>query len=785
MAKRFTSINGFSPRLNQIVNDTIDLANFYINPGVTNMHFFYSLINGIEEFEEEIESEFGEGSFDKINGELLSLFKQASIIKVKANGDTADAEDRDKRMQQIKDLTIDNRTMELDKTFRWLLTNNSGLAEVEDALDYLIHSRESDIPQFLEVCGFKCVTGTNTINYLIGCKTLSKFANDMNYYDRNDKFDPISSRDDIIDQLIEVLGRRQKCNPCIIGDPGVGKTSIIEGLVKRINSGDVPYYLKNKHIINVDISSVVAGSTLRGEFEQRMNNALYEAAKNKDIILFFDEIHMLMEAGGSSTDSTMTASNILKPAINKGDIQIIGATTFGEYKKYVEKDKAFERRLQPITVNEPNVEQAIEMLNKVSDVYCDYHNAKLCNGVIEAAVKLSDRYISDRKLPDKAITVLDSAAAHVKKHMENDDNIIITIDDIIATVSGISGVDIKTLSNEGKDLVKNLPEYLKKHVIGQDEAIESVAKAIRRNKVGINDPDKPIGTFLFVGPTGVGKTELVKALAIEFGGGIKSLIRFDMSEFMEKHSVSRLIGSPPGYVGFGSGGQLTEAVKHNPYSIILFDEIEKAHPDVYNIMLQILDDGQLTDSEGTKVNFRNCTIIMTSNAGYKARVNESHIGFGNHNSSEVDKEKETQEAMKALEKTFKPEFLNRLDRVVVFNSLSKEDNFKIIDLLLSKVADRLAEKHIYVEWDTSVKEMLLEVGFDSRYGARNLKRAIQENIEDTLADRIIDDEITSGDRIVVKYIGDAVVVERKLYADGSEGDKSAESCSVPVRYKQL
>lgn len=577
--------------------------------------------------------------------------------------------------------------------------------------------------------------------------TLMSVAVNLNRLAQQKKIDPVDARDDVINQVIEVLGRRQKGNPCLIGDAGVGKTAIVEGLAQRINEGKVPNYLKKHKIISVDISSIVGGTKFRGDFEDKLNNILYEAVDQGNVILFFDEIHMLMGAGSNNEGGT-TAVNILKPAIARGDIRIIGATTTKEWKRFIEVDSAFERRLQDIVVNEPTVPQAIRMLKKVVPLYTEYHNAIIDDKVIESAVKLSDRYITNRRLPDKAITVIDETGARIKAKLGDDSIFSMDINDIRKTVSRITGIDVNELDNDSTNKLLNLGDNLRKRVIGQDNAVDAVTKAIKRSRAGIKNPNKPIGTFLFVGPTGVGKTELSKALATEFSGSIKNLIRFDMSEFLEKHSVSKLIGSPPGYVGFGDGGQLTEAVKRNPYSVVLFDEIEKAHPDIFNIFLQIMDDGFLNDSQGVRVDFKNTIIIMTSNAGYGIENRSISIGFNSNSEDKLPKQSEDK-AIKALENTFRPEFLNRLDKVVVFNSLGKEECKEIVELMLEEINERLVDKSIKIKWTDGAVNKLIKDGFDDKYGARNLRRKIQNTIEDKIADMIIESSIGSGDIVLI------------------------------------
>lgn len=626
---------------------------------------------------------------------------------------------------------------------------------------YIIKDRQSQAWKILEMMGIDINMNIAQSNPLEDMPITQRYAVDYNTLAKNGRFDPIESRNDEIDKTFEVMGRRIKNNPCLVGEAGVGKTAIVEGMAQRLVTGDVPSYLKNKHIISVDVSGIVSGSKYRGDFEERLNGILNEAASNTNVILFFDEMHMLMEAGGSSSDAAMNAANILKPAISRGDVQIIGATTPSEYKKFIEKDKAFERRIQSVNIGEPDVESAIKMVKTVSHKYSEFHKCHIDNETIIESVVLSDRYITDKKLPDKAITILDETAARLKKNNKQNKTFTVTVDDIKKTISRTTGIDIEDLDDTSREKLSSLGDRLAKHVIGQDEAIESVVKAIRRSKAGIKDPNRPIGSFLFVGPTGVGKTELTKSLAIEFSNGIKNMIRFDMSEFMEKHTVSKLIGSPPGYVGYGEGGQLTEAVRHNPYSIVLFDEIEKAHPDVFNILLQILDDGILTDSQGLRVDFKNTVIIMTSNAGYGAdQFGKKTIGFGsNSETNETDASAKEKIAMKALESTFRPEFINRLDKIVVFNKLSKENIEAIVELLLTQLKKRMVASEIDLTWDTNIVKHISETGFSEKYGARNIKRKIQDTLEDSIADAVISGDAKKGDTINISYNNDKVSID--------------------------
>lgn len=578
-------------------------------------------------------------------------------------------------------------------------------------------------------------------------------------------YDAVIGRDKEIDELIETLGRRKKCNPIIVGDPGVGKTAIVEELARRINSGNVPKYLKDVHIISVNLSDFLLGTSYRGAFEEKIKCVINEAMK-QDVILFFDEFHLVTSVGNGGAEGGPNLANMLKPVLTGNSIKVIGATTTKEYSKFIERDEAFERRVQKIMVEEPDVNTAVEMIKGASEKYCKFHNCEIDDSALRLAVVLSDRYIKNRRLPDKAISVIDQTAAHIKNNNnETTDNVVkITSSDIRETISRITGVDIDDITGDDKEKLIKLAENIRKSLVGQDTAVDAVTKSIWRAKAGIKDPNRPVGSFLFVGPTGVGKTELVKQLAKAYTGSVDNLIRIDMSEYMEKFNVSRMIGSPPGYVGYGEGGQLTEAIKNNPSAIVLFDEIEKAHPDVFNIMLQILDEGQLTDGQGRKVDFRNSIIVMTSNAGYRGLEESKSIGFNSfeHLKSPEDIEKD---ALKALESTFRPEFLNRIDRVVVFNSLSKENCTSIIEIELSKISERLSENGISLSWDKSVVDHILDIGYSEKYGARNLKRKAQEFIEDALAEKIILGDICSGDTVKLCVDQEEIKIDKKNKKD--------------------
>ncbi len=636
--------------------------------------------------------------------------------------------------------------------------------------------------------------------------TLDKYSRDLTVMAAEHKFDPIIGRDKEIERVIQILSRRTKNNPCLVGDPGVGKTAIAEGLAQKIVEGDVPETLKNKRVVSLDMSSMVAGSKYRGEFEERIKKVIEEVSKAQNVILFIDELHTIIGAGGA--EGAIDASNILKPSLARGEIQVIGATTLNEYRKYIEKDAALERRFQPVKVEEPSEDDAIEMLKGLRDKYEAHHNVQITDNAIVAAVKLSSRYISDRFLPDKAIDVLDEAASKVRlktftappdiKKMEDEiselekekeaaikteeferagkvkkqqDAIreelkkakdsweaknskstqIVEEDDIADTVSNWTGIPVRQLQEEESERLKNMEQILHERVIGQDDAIKALAKAIRRGRVGLKDPKRPIGSFLFLGPTGVGKTELSKALSNVLFGEDDAMIRVDMSEYMEKHSVSKLIGSPPGYVGYEEGGQLSEKVRRKPYCVILFDEIEKAHPDVFNILLQVLDDGHITDAQGRRVDFKNTVIIMTSNAGARSITSPKKLGFNQEdNNGTQDYEQIKSGVMDEVKRIFRPEFLNRIDDIIVFHPLEKDEVKQIAKLMFNELKGRVKENMgIELEITDQAIEKLAEVGFDPAYGARPLRRAIQSQIEDLFAEDILDGKFKDGDKATV------------------------------------
>ena len=632
--------------------------------------------------------------------------------------------------------------------------------------------------------------------------TLNQFGEDLTDKARQGKLDPIIGRKEEIERVIQILSRRTKNNPCLIGEPGVGKTAVVEGLAEQIVSGDVPEILKNKRVVTVDISSMVAGAKYRGDFEERIKKALNEVKKVGDVILFIDEIHTIVGAG--SAEGAIDAANILKPLLARGEIQLVGATTLNEYRKFIEKDTALERRFSPVTVNEPSEKDTVLILKAIRDKYEAHHNVKITDEAIDAAVKMSVRYINDRYLPDKAIDLIDEAASRARlktytepdplkeleeeianinkdkeeavktqkfekaaklrdkekelkekyekeqKKWQNKNNksvTDITEENIAEVISSWTGIPAKKITEDENEKLKNLEKNLHERVIGQDEAVEAVAKAIRRGRVGLKDPKRPIGSFLFLGPTGVGKTELSKALAECLFGDESAMVRIDMSEYMEPHSVSKLIGSPPGYVGFDDGGQLTEKIRRKPYSVVLFDEIEKAHPDVMNMLLQILEDGRLSDSQGRTLNFKNTVIIMTSNIGARLITDKKSLGFSSNKEENTEKkeyEETKKEVMEALKKELRPEFINRIDEIIVFHKLTDKEIDKIIDIMLKEVVNRLKEQKIEIELEPEVKKLIAKKGIDKNFGARPLRRTIQSVLEDRLAEEILDGNLKKG-----------------------------------------
>ena len=645
--------------------------------------------------------------------------------------------------------------------------------------------------------------------------TLNQYSRDLTQLAKEGGLDPVIGREEEMQRVIQILSRRSKNNPCLIGEPGVGKTAVVEGLAQNIVSGMVPDSVLNKRVVTLDLSGMVAGSKYRGEFEERIKKVLAEVKKAGNILLFIDELHTIIGAGGA--EGAIDASNILKPSLARGEIQLIGATTIEEYRKYIEKDAALERRFQPVTVEEPDEEQAVAILTGLRPQYEAHHHVKITDEGIRAAVQMSERYINDRNLPDKAIDLMDEAASRVRlgsfktpKQMKETDQRIREMDIILEeAVRGLRLGDAKAAREEKEELLKRHAKQIKKYhkdaekkeplvneneiaevvsswtkipvkkltadesaklaklektlhkrVIGQEEAVSAVAKAVRRGRVGLKDPNRPIGSFLFLGPTGVGKTEISKALAEAVFGNEQAMIRVDMSEYMEKHSVSKMVGSPPGYVGYDEGGQLSEKVRRNPYSVVLFDEIEKAHPDVFNILLQVLDDGHITDAQGRKVDFKNTIIIMTSNAGAQSIVSPKHLGFGSQDDEKQNYEYMKQGVMEEVRRIFKPEFLNRIDETIVFHALTKEDMKQIVTLLVKTLVERCrTQMEIELHIRDSVKAYIVETAYDPKYGARPLRRMIQSKIEDAIAEEILAGRIKRGDRVEVGLKKKEIVFE--------------------------
>ncbi len=645
--------------------------------------------------------------------------------------------------------------------------------------------------------------------------TIDKYSRDLTEMARNGKLDPVVGRKREIQRVIQILSRRTKNNPCLIGEPGVGKTAIAEGLAQLIAADEVPETLRGKRLLTLDLSGMVAGSKYRGEFEERIKKIISEVSTEGDILLFIDELHTIIGAGGA--EGALDAANILKPSLARGELQILGATTIDEYRKNIEKNAALERRFQPVMIEEPSEEETVEILKGLKPVYEEHHHVLIPDETVQAAVTLSARYISDRFLPDKAIDLVDEAASKVRlgsfapsseitamnqmireleeekeeairreafeeaarikarqdllhgkimlaqqKEHRKEEQKTVTEEDVADIVASWTGIPVQKLQEEESARLRKLEEILHQRVIGQEEAVSAISKAIRRGRVGLKDPRRPIGSFLFLGPTGVGKTELSKALAEAIFGREDAMIRVDMSEYMEKHSVSKLIGSPPGYVGYEEGGQLSEKIRRNPYSVILFDEIEKAHPDVFNILLQVLDDGRITDSQGRKVDFKNTVIIMTSNAGASSIVSRVRMGFSVGDPEAADYSDMKTKVMDAVKKIFKPEFLNRIDEIIVFRSLNQKDVSQIAGLMLAEVTGRIHDQlQITVKYKDQVQAFLAEKGFDASYGARPLRRLIQNEIEDRLAELYLEGAIANGDVLRLVVSGNALCVQKR------------------------
>lgn len=805
--------NGFTEKANTAINMAIESAQQLGHTYVGSEHLLLGLLKVQDGVAFTALSDAGAEADD-----LEELIKNEIGVGEMTSLSPADFTPRTKRVLQTS-------IMQASKM-------GHGYVGTEHILMAIISDSESYAARFLEQMDIKPITLAESINSLLGgensepfesaeksvntkksqknsnTKTLDKFGRDLTEIAAQGGIDPVIGRHDEIQRVIQILSRRTKNNPCLIGEPGVGKTAVAEGLALKIVSGDVPEPLKNKRVVSLDLTGMIAGTKYRGDFEDRINNAISEVKKAGNVILFIDELHTIIGAG--SAEGSADTANILKPSLARGDFQVIGATTINEYRKYIEKDSALERRFQPVTVGEPSEEEAVEILKGLRDRYEAHHKVKITDEAIEAAVKLSSRYIADRFLPDKAIDLIDEASSKVRlkaytapdsvqelenrtKELEKEKasavneqdferaakirdeekelrakleeekkiwqeknehtNGEVTTEDIAQIVSGWTGIPVVQLTQEESERLLKLEEILHERIVGQDEAVTSVSKAIRRGRVGLKDPKRPVGSFIFLGPTGVGKTELCKALAAAMFGDENAMIRFDMSEYMEKHTVSKLIGSPPGYVGFDEGGQLTEAVRRKPYSVILFDEIEKAHPDVFNMLLQILEDGRLTDSQGRHVDFRNTVIIMTSNVGARMITEEQKsLGFyGGDNSESNTSEKIKESVMGELKNTFKPEFLNRVDDIIVFNRLTDKDIQQIAVRMLKTLEERLAALDIKISFSDNAVKAIADAGFDPVYGARPLRRAIQSKIEDSISEKMLEGKIKSEATVVCDF----------------------------------
>ncbi len=799
--------NGFTEKANKAINLAIESAENFGHTYIGSEHLLLGILY-----------ESSGTAYALLNAQNISSDTISKIIEEKIG--------RGSKTSLTPDALTPRAKRILEMSIAAARGLSSGYVGTEHILLGLIQEAQSCAVRFLEECGADLeeisdqIISTSSSNTMSqssghytgkekpqkgnngGLKTLSQFGRDLTADAEKDKIDPVIGREEEIERVIQILVRRTKNNPCLIGEPGVGKTAIAEGLALKISKGEVPELLKNKHIFSLDLTGMVAGTKYRGDFEERIKNAIDEVKKAGNIILFIDEIHTLIGAG--SAEGATDAANILKPSLARGELQVIGATTISEYRKNIEKDAALERRFQPVTVGEPSEEEAISILFGLRDKYEAHHGVKITDDAIKAAVKLSSRYISDRFLPDKAIDLVDEASSRVrlknltppaeikeledkikqlsaektasvnaqdfegaaklrdeerklaadlekmkeewKKSFENCGGEV-TEKEISEIVSGWTGIPATRLTEEESSRLLRMENELHERIVGQDEAVSAVSRAIRRSRVGLKDPKRPVGSFLFLGPTGVGKTELCKTLAESLFGSENAMVRFDMSEYMEKHTVSRLVGSPPGYVGYDEGGQLTEKVRRKPYCVLLFDEIEKAHPDIFNILLQVLEDGILTDSQGRKVDFKNTVIIMTSNVGARAISERKSFGFGDISGGDNQSIKD--EVMKQLKAQFRPEFLNRIDDIIVFTQLEKDNIREIANRMLNTLAKRVEENvEITLSFTDSAIDKISDSGFDKVYGARPLRRAIQSKIEDALSEEILQGKIQKGQNVV-------------------------------------
>ncbi len=810
--------NGFTEKANKALNKSISVAENFGHTYIGSEHILIGLLYDFDSVASSVLSNKGITA-EKIEEMLTNIVGKGMKSRLSPENFTP-------RAKHILELSVGcarSFGMQIVGTEHILLSVlNEGENYATRFLNELgVDKREIEM-ELLNVCGgISDLNDTDNITNLNDSKsnnntpTLDKYGRDLTVEAINKKLDPVIGRSTEIERVIQILTRRTKNNPCLIGEPGVGKTAVAEGLAIKIADGEVPELLKDKRVVALDLTGMVAGTKYRGDFEERITKAIEEVKKSSNVILFIDEIHTIVGAG--SAEGSTDAANILKPSLARGEFQIIGATTLNEYRKFIEKDSALERRFQPVTVGEPSEEEAVLILKGLRDKYEAHHKVKITDEAIESAVTLSSRYITDRFLPDKAIDLIDEAASKVKlnaytapvgiKELEvklkeieleknsavsaqdfekaatlrdneieikeelssmrekwKDDNANIsqevTENEVAAIVSGWTGIPVVKLTEEESEKLLKMEEILHKRIVGQNEAVSAVSRAIRRGRVGLKDPKRPTGSFIFLGPTGVGKTELCKALAESVFGDEKALVRFDMSEYMEKHTVSRLVGSPPGYVGFDEGGQLTEKIRRNPYSVVLFDEIEKAHPDVFNILLQILDDGILTDSQGRKVDFKNTIVIMTSNVGARLITDRKSLGFSSTESILDDNDIKS-DVMSELKRQFKPEFLNRVDDIIVFKQLNKDDIKEIAKRILNTLSKRVASKNISIEFTDEAITKIADEGFDPVYGARPLKRAIQVKIEDKLSEEMLDLKIKDGMNLICDFKNDEFVFEQK------------------------
>ena len=736
---QYIRLMNFDNEANAIVNRAIQFSESEHCNEINTVHLFLALVE---------KTEFGNDILESLNT-TFDMFYESYQIKAESGvyGSSDNGVDPYNLDTMSQELFMVLATVTTKMTMRRRPVTPKAL------FDYLLEIDSDALNDFLDYVGVSVedIKNMSKSRFTIP-EQLSNFVVDMNSEDSKNK-EKISNVDEYVDTMIEILSRKLEANPCLVGEAGVGKTTIARAFVQRILSGEVPKKFKNTHVIYINSALLTSGTRYRGDFEERMK-CLIDWASKSDIILFLDEIHTFINLN-SNGDSSDTAGNMIKKALSDGDIRVIGATTTKEYHKFIEKDSAFNRRMQVVDIKEPSIDVAIEMIASTISNYEEFHNVKIPNECIKLAVELSDRYIKDKALPAKAYKILDQAGTVVKLSAREE----VTEGDVLSTVSKITGMNINKLNKSEAKQLLSLEDTIAKQLVGQENAVKTVCKAIRRSKAGVREENKPLASFLFVGPTGVGKTELCRVLSNEVAMGDASFIKVDMSEFSEKHSTSKMIGTAPGYVGYGEGGQLTEKVKHNPYSLILFDEIEKAHPEVFNIFLQLLDEGKMTDGEGNTVDFTNCIIVMTSNAGYGAeKLGKGKLGFEVTDVNNDDPEKI---AMEALKETFKPEFLNRLDNIVIFDKLTEEQSKKIVTLMLSRLSDRIFKNNgINVTFRKPLVNHIASTGFSSEYGARNLRREIQNTLEDLLADKILSDEIIKGDNVIVTWKDNKVFITK-------------------------